>query len=112
MWKLSCFLLLLGCVAGQEPSNSVPKNATIAANVSLSNANSTQNVVLGDNKEIVTNVTVNKAEDSGSAENPFVPSDLVKIGDDQSLGAFKYYFVLLGVSSLSVIIVIIFKAMR
>lgn len=108
MWKLWCFLMLVGLVAGQEPVNSTIKTETVTSNASLSNTN----VVLGDKKEIVSNVTVNKSEESGTAENPFVPSDLVKIGGDDSLGSFKYYFVLLAVSSISVILVIIFKAMR
>lgn len=109
MWKVVGFLAVISMVAGQQPSNVTANTTSNASNNSLSSA--VPSVILGDKAEIV-NVTINKADDEGTAENPFNPPSLVKIADDQSLGSFKYYFVLLAVSSLSVILVIIFKAMR
>lgn len=49
-------------------------------------------------------------EDAGTAENPFQPPNLIH--DENSLGNMKYYFVILVLSSLSVVSVIIFKALR
>jgi hypothetical protein len=109
MWKLVSLVLLVGLVGGQETVNSTIQSTAITGNSSVSTTNATQNVVLGDKKEIVTNTTVNLAADAGSAGNPFTDQDLA---DDQSLGSFKYYFILLAVSSLSVISLIIYKAMR
>lgn len=54
--------------------------------------------------------THDEQAEEGSEENPINPGRHAT--DDDFVGNFKYYFVLLAFSSLSVIAIIIFKALR
>lgn len=119
MWKVLCLLAFVGLVVGQEVKNNIetkPNTSIPIPSIESSNAtttNTADSVVLGDKKEtVVVTPKINIEDEPGSAGNPFDPPSLVKLEDDQSLGSFKYYFVLLAASSLSVIGVIIFKTLR
>lgn len=113
MWKVLWLLTLVGYVAGLDvkdsPETSKKTNTSILGNSTTITTN-----VLGDKTVLVVNMPINKESeaDPGSAGNPFDPPALVKLDDPQSLGSFKYYFVILAFSSLSVIFVIIFKTLR
>lgn len=102
-------LLLLSLASGQQMVNT--SNTTNTSNSSASVLTSIVPRIVLNDKKVEVNVTVNKSDEEGTAGNPFDPPALLKI-DDQSLSSFKYYFVILGISSLSVITVIIFKALR
>jgi hypothetical protein len=110
MLKVLCLVaFVVGLVVGQEV-----KGATeIKHSSNTSSLSTSTEQILGDKKEtVLVNVPLNKENDQGTAENPFDPPQLVKLADDESLGSFKYYFVILAASSLSVIAVIIFKTLR
>lgn len=112
MWKVVCLLAAVGLVAGLDEKKSAENNTSILGN-SSSTTTMIPNIILGDKESVVVNLINKEAEaEPGSAGNPFDPPDLVKLDDAQSLSSFKYYFVILVVSSLSVIAVIIFKTLR
>lgn len=110
MLKVCLSLAFLTLVAGQITSNhsNVELIKTIHNNSSLSSNLTTES------KKIIVHevddaIVINRNADEGSEHNPFEPANLT--GDD-SIGNFKYYFILLAFSSLSVIAIIIFKAIR
>lgn len=120
MLKVLWFLAVISLVVGEN----ITANAgvTIIEPIQNKNATSTNLSTSNDNKtelrheSVVKNETLEKKTsigDEGSLENPFEPSKLAELpGEDASMGNFKYYFILMIVSSLSVISIIVFKAMR
>lgn len=120
MWKVLWSLAFIALVAGENITANA-ENKTISGLVPSKNASSTNlSTTTTDKKSelrhdmvVKSEVGVDKTGDAGSVENPFEPSKLAELpGEEASLGNFKYYFILMVVSSLSVISIIIFKALR
>lgn len=113
MWKVCSALVFLMLVAGQTALNTASNHTTVELvpnNSSLSANLSTEDKKLMIHK--VDEVVINKNADEGSEHNPFEPANLATMPDDGSIGNFKYYFILLAFSSLSVLAIIVFKALR
>ncbi|CRL08651.1 CLUMA_CG021240, isoform A [Clunio marinus] len=91
-------------VANNTINNEVPMNSLSTNDKSTTKTDSTENKITVESH--------NNEADLGTKENPFDPSKMAKIPDENSIGNMKYYFILLVLSSLSVISVIIFKALR
>ena len=113
MWK---FLLTLACI-GLVVANETPKITSDLIKTQLvqnnnASTNLKTNETTSEDKKITNEEVPVKDEDAaeGSELNPINP--LNHATDDESIGNFKYYFVLLAFSSLSVIAVIVFKALR
>lgn len=115
MWKISLSLAFLYLVAGQATFNEVSNHTTVelvSNNSSLSANLTTESKKTTGHK--VDEIVINRDADEGlgSEHNPFEPANLATMPDDGSIGNFKYYFILLAFSSLSVIAIIVFKAFR
>lgn len=111
MWKVFGCFALVSLVICQEVANPAP-NITIATN---STSNTTTTAIKAEEvkkvAESVVTVKIDVDSDAGSIANPFQPSSLVH-GPGDLIGNVKYYFAILVVSSLSVISIIVFKALR
>lgn len=113
MWKVLSLLAFVILVAGDETVK-LADNSTKIEIIQIKNAstNSTSTSTTENSKIIPTKVPLkDETADEGSQENPINPLKHA-IDDDGSIGNFKYYFVLLAFSSLSVIAIIVFKALR
>lgn len=110
MLKVLLGLGLIGLAVGIEVTNS----SSVATSAQVLTKNQTSEThQLSDNKTRLAESTKDGSDDDlGSQNHPFEPSDLITMPEDGSLGNFKYYFALLFVSTLSVISIIVFKAMR
>lgn len=126
MWKLLWSVTLFVLVVGQEvkeitinqDTKEFANNSSSIASNSKQITNGTATIVIkSDDKkeekpaESVT-LKINKDADPGTNENPFDPAKIATVPDDNAIGNMKYYFALLVVSSLSVISLIVFKALR
>lgn len=126
MWKLFWTAALIALVVSQDVKDNainqetkeVANNSSAIASIPKQIANETATLV-GKVEEIKAEkpvesatVKVNEEADPGTKEHPFDPEKLATIPGESSIGSMKYYFVLLVVSSLSVISIIIFKALR
>lgn len=110
MLKVLLGLGLIGLVVGIELNTS--SSVATSAQVLVKNQPS-ETHQLSDNKTRLAESTKDESNDDlGSQNHPFEPSDLLNMPEDGSMGNFKYYFALLFVSTLSVISIIVFKAMR
>lgn len=110
MLKVLLGLGLIGLVVGVELNTS--SSVATSAQVLVKNQPS-ETHQLSDNKTHLAESTKDESNDDlGSQNHPFEPSDLLNMPEDGSMGNFKYYFALLFVSTLSVISIIVFKAMR
>lgn len=121
MWKVLWPLAFVVMVAGQNATDSLPKLPQIAplvANNASSASASNESAKATDNKKEITTkipdaVKFDDKADIGSPENPINPLNFAAGEvDSESIGNFKYYFVLLLVSSLSVISIIVYKTLR
>lgn len=113
MWKVLSLLAFVILVAGDETVK-LADNSTKIEIIQIKNAstNSTSTSTTENSKIIPIKVPLkDETADEGSQENPINPLKHA-IDDDGSIGNFKYYFVLLAFSSLSVIAIIVFKALR
>lgn len=110
MWKVLWTFAVLSLVAGGETIK-VASNLTSNELIQNQNNASTNLASTEDKKVIPMEVPINvETEVEGSPLNPINP--FKHATDDASIGNFKYYFVLLAFSSLSVIAIIVFKALR
>lgn len=113
MWKLLWSISLLALAVGENVQNVATDTQKVEkANVTLPNIESPPKI---DNKKeipAVVEITRDETADEGSKANPFEPEELVTVSDEDSLGNFKYYFVVLTLSSLSVLSIIVFRALR
>lgn len=126
MWKLLWSVTLVVLVVGQDVkevainqgTKEVANNSSsIASNAKhITNETATLESKSNDKKEEKpaesATVKINKDADPGTNENPFDPEKIATVPDDNAMGNMKYYFALLVVSSLSVISLIVFKALR
>lgn len=111
MLKLLWTLVVISLVAGDE-INKVISNQTSSELIKNNNATSSTNSTTLKDKKVVHQESPIKdgTAAEGSEQNPIDP--FKHATDDASIGNFKYYFVLLAFSSLSVIAIIVFKALR
>lgn len=114
MWKVICSVVLISMVAGQDPvkqPTNVSVNNTTNAPTNATSASVNTIEDKKDDKAMETKSLAKESADEGTKDHPFNPSILV-MRDGSNLGNAKYYFAILIVSSLSVISIIIFKALR
>lgn len=109
MWKLICFLAVVGLVVSENITAISSNNSSTNENKTT---NTTKSVIKTEEVIKITPVQKDNNAEEGSYADPFDPVNLVTLPDDGSLGNFKYYFLILVVSSLSVISIIVFKALR
>lgn len=108
-------LAFIGLVACEEtaanPANQTTK--VFAPSTKINNATNllSANLTKTEDKTVeLKPPTQDEQDEEGSEANPINPGRHAT--DDDFIGNFKYYFVLLAFSSLSVIAIIIFKALR
>lgn len=126
MWKLLWSVTLVVLVVGQDVKEVARNQDTKeVANNSSSIASNSKQITNGtatiesksdakkeEKPSESATVKIDKNADPGTNENPFDPAKIATLPDDNAMGNMKYYFALLVVSSLSVISLIVFKALR
>lgn len=109
MKKVILCLAFVGFVACED----IVRNSSISSLTEFQKSSNTTTKTEEQTKEGKINsldTPRDSSADEGSISNPFDEVNLAT--DDESLSNFKYYFLILVVSSLSVISIIIFKTLR